>query len=108
MKYRALDANGDYQIGVFLSNSPATVAQAVVTRLNLWTGEFFMNTDDGTPYYQDILGRNTNYDLEIQSRILGTIGVLEITDYSSTIVNRALSVNCTINTIYGAATVQTP
>ena len=108
MKYRSLDVNGDYQLGVFLVNSPATVAQAVMTRLNLWQGEFFMDTTDGTPYYQDILGRNTNYDLEIQDRILGTIGVLEITDYSSSVINRALAISCSINTIYGATTVQTP
>lgn len=101
MKYRALDANGDYVLGAFLSNTPEAVAQAVKTRLALWMGEFFMDTSDGTPYYQDILGHNTNYDLEIQDRILGTTGVSEIVSYSSSVVNRALSVTCTISTIYG-------
>lgn len=101
MKYRSLDVNGDYVLGSFLSNTPETVAQAVQTRLALWMGEFFMDTSDGTPYYQDILGHNTNYDLEIQDRILGTTGVGEIISYSSSVVNRALSVTCTISTIYG-------
>ena len=108
MIYRALDQNGDYLLGQFLSNSPATVAQAVLTRLELWRGEWFLDVTDGTPYMQDILGRNTNYDLEIQNRILSTIGVLEITSYSSSVVNRTLSVQATINTIYGAATIGTP
>ena len=108
MLYRALDQNGDYLLGQFLSNSPATVAQAVLTRLELWRGEWFLDVTDGTPYMQDILGRNTNYDLEIQNRILSTTGVLEITSYSSSVVNRALSVQATINTIYGAVTIGTP
>jgi len=105
MKYRALDENGDYQIGLFLQNTPEAVAQAVKTRLLLWMGEWFMDTLDGTPYMQDILGHGTNYDLEIKARILGTSGVKEITNYSSSILNRALLVNCTLSTIYGAITV---
>ena len=108
MKYRKLDAKGDYQLNAFLVNSPDTVGQAVLTRLKLWYGEWFMNTSDGTPYYQDILGRHTNYDLEIQSRILGTQGVTEILSYSSTVsADRHLAVNCTVNTIYGSTSIST-
>ena len=108
MIYRALDSNGDYQLGVMLQNTPKTVGQAVKTRLLLWKSEWFMNTDDGTPYYQDILGHNTNYDLQIKSRILGTPNVLEILDYSSSVVNRNLSVNCKINTAYGVVNLSIP
>lgn len=108
MLYRTLDANGDYQLGSFLSNSPAAVAQAVQTRLLLWRGEWFLDVTDGTPYMQDVLGHGTNYDLEIQDRILSTPGVTEITSYSSSVVNRALSVQCTLNTLYGAVTVGIP
>lgn len=108
MNYRQLDAQGDYQLGVFLSNSPATVAQAVQTRLLLWRGEWFLDVTDGTPYMQDILGHGTNYDLEIQDRILGTTGVLEITSYSSSVVNRALSVQCTLKTLYGVVSLGIP
>lgn len=108
MIYRQLDANGDYQLGAFLANTPETVGQAVLTRLLLWRGEWFLDTADGTPYMQDILGHRTNYDLEIQTRILGTPGVVEITDYSSSVVNRKLSVACTLKTIYGAVQVAIP
>jgi hypothetical protein len=105
MIYRALDANGDYQIGVFLADSPAAVGQAVVTRLMLWKGEWFLDVTDGTPWLQDITGNNTNYDFEIQSRILDTPGVTDIVAYSSTVVNRRLSVTATINTLYGQTSV---
>ena len=109
MIYRQLDQNGDYQIGQFIENSPATVAQAVQTRLLLWMGEWFLDITDGTPYMQGILGHNTNYDFEIQSRILGTPGVTEMVSYSSNVdANRNLSVQATINTIYGQATVSIP
>jgi len=105
MIYRALDANGDYQIGVFLANTPATVGQAVITRLLLWKSEWFLDVTDGTPWLQDIVGNNTNYDFEIQSRILDTPGVTDIVSYASSVVNRRLSVTATINTIYGQTSV---
>lgn len=109
MIYRRLDSNGDYQVGLFLANTPAAVAQAVQTRLLLWRGEWFLDTTDGTPWLQGILGHNTNYDLEIQRRILDTPGVTEIIRYSSNVNSaRELSVTATINTIYGQATVQFP
>ena len=105
MIYRALDGNGDYQIGVFLANSPAAVGQAVVTRLLLWEGEWFLDVTDGTPWLQDIIGNNTNYDFEIQNRILDTPGVTDIVSYASSVVNRKLAVTATINTTYGQTSV---
>lgn len=110
MKYRQLDDNNDYQLGFpFLVNSPDCVAQAIQTRLMLWRGEWWLDTREGTPYLQDILGHNTNYDFEIQSRILGTPGVTELLNYSSNIDSyRNLTVNATVNTIYGQINIMFP
>jgi hypothetical protein len=108
VRYRKLDENGDYSLGVWLINSPETVGQAVKTRLLLWRGEWFMNKSEGTPYMQDILGHNTNYDLQIKARILGTQGVKEIIDYSSNVADRNLSVSCKISTNYGVITLSLP
>ena len=109
MRYRALDSNGDSRFGSgnspYLVNSPAAVAQAVQTRLLLMTGEWFLDTSEGTPYAQDILGKNTQniYDLAIQERILGTEGVASIVSYQSTKNNqRQLSVQAEIETIYSS------
>ena len=88
--------------GVWQKNTPAVVGQQVASRLKLWQGEWFLDTSDGTPYMQDILGFQSNYDLEIQSRILGTPNVVEITNYSSSINGRALTVNATITTSFGS------
>lgn len=102
MNTRLLDKNGDWQWGVRLSNSSACVAQSIQTRLKLWQGEWFLDLTDGTPYIQDIMGLGTNYDLEIQARILGTPGVQSIISYSSSISSsRVLSVNAIVQTIYG-------
>lgn len=106
MLYRALDKNGDYQLNQFLKDTPDTVGQAVQTRLKLYLAEWFMDTSDGTPWYERILGHNTEYDLEIRDRILGTEGVTEIVQYNSSLdTERSLSVQTTINTIYGTTTV---
>lgn len=113
MRYRKLDANGDYVFGGqqadFYVNSPEAVAQAVQTRLRLWQGEWFLDTTAGTPWNQ-VLGKYTGgtYDTVIRQRILGTQGVQAITDYSSTLDSeaRVLTVSATISTIYGTTTVQ--
>lgn len=114
MKYRKLDAAGDYVLGSgsdFLIDTPEAVGQAVLTRLKLWRGEWFINIEDGTEWETEVLGKrfqNTNPDASIQGRILGTQGVLEISDYSSTFDGNArqLKVIATITTIYGVTTVQ--
>jgi hypothetical protein len=108
-----MDSSGDYTLGSgsdFLKDSPDAVAQAVMTRLKLWKSEWFVDTSDGTPYMQDVLGKRfqrSNPDSAIKSRILGTPGVTEITSYDSTFDGntRAFSVTATINTFYGAATI---
>lgn len=112
MRYRALDANLDYTVGIpFLANSPATVGQAVLTRLKLLQGEWFLDVTDGTPYLQRILGKHygSNPDAYIKQRILGTQGVTSILSYTSTFdgATRKFTVNATIATIYGTTTIST-
>lgn len=113
MRYRSLDAAGDYTLGnstVFLVNSPATVGQSVLTRLRLLTGEFFLDLTEGLPYSTEIRGKYTQatYDAAIRSRILGTQGITEITAYQSTLSSaRVLTVTVSINTVYGPTEVAT-
>lgn len=111
MRYRPLDADGDYTIGKpFLVDSPQCVAQALLTRLRLWRGEFFLDTTDGTPYLTDVLGKRTgNPDAAIKQRILGTPNVTAITSYSSGFDgdSRVFTVSCTISTAFGETTVTT-
>lgn len=112
MRYRKLSPDGDYTLGgrqAFLVNSPETVAQAVLTRLRLWRGEWFIDVRDGTPYLQQILGNRQlgrSPDAAIKERILGTEGVRELLAFESTFDGntRRLSVTATLSTIYGTTT----
>lgn len=92
--------------GDFLANSSAAVAQLVLMRLRLWTGEWFLNLADGTPWTTQVLGTGTRslLDAAIRSRIINTPGVLGIASYSSNIntASRVLTVNVTVNTIYSS------
>lgn len=110
MRYRPLSATGDYTIGIpFLVNSPQAVAQAVLTRLKLWLGEWFLDTSDGTPYMTDVLGERAGKtpDAAIKRRILGTEGVTQIISYLSAYDGntRTLTVTTTVQTLYSTTPV---
>ena len=111
MIYRKLDTNGDMVFGIgqagFLSNTPETVAQAISTVLKLFQGEWFINTQDGVPYMDEVLGfgNSIHFNFVIRDAILSTTGVLSIDSFSSYIdQNRNAVVNATVNTIYGVTT----
>jgi hypothetical protein len=115
MRYRKEDASGDFVFGNqdadFYRDQPEAVAQAVKTRLGLYTGEWFLDTTDGTPWRTEVLGKYTKdaYDSVIKARILDTQGVDEILDYSSSFDgnSRALTITATINTQYGETPIAT-
>lgn len=114
MRYRKLDADGDYSFGGqqldYFRDTPQAVAQAVQTRLMLFRGEWFLDTTEGTPWMTEVLGKNTRttYDAAIRQRILGTPGVTELVAYSSALDTEArhVAIEATINTVYGQTTVQ--
>lgn len=102
---------GDYVFGQgraeFLENTPATVAQAIQTRLRLATGDWFLDEDEGMPYSTDVFGMGTTnlYDPAFQAVIAGTPGVQSVDDYASFLdtVTRQLTVAALVTTIYGRA-----
>ena len=117
MRYRKLSPTGDMVFGHgladFFINSPFAVAQLASTRLNLWTGQWYLNTADGTPWNTKVLGKYTGAtrDPALRARIAGTQGLLSITNYNSQFdpITRKYTVeNVTINTIYGVATIPGP
>lgn len=113
MRYRKLDANGDYTFGNqqadFYKDNPDAVAQAVMTRLRLNKGEWFIDTVDGTPWNTEVLGERTasTRDAAIKKRILGTPGVSQIDSYDSSInpETRRFTVTATITTAYGQTSI---
>lgn len=113
MRYRKLSPDGDYTFGSsekdFLIDVPEAVGQSVMTRLLLWFGEWFLDTNEGTPYMQGVIGKKTKMqaDLTLQSRVLDGFGVANIENYESTINpdTRKLSLSFDVSTIYGPTNV---
>jgi hypothetical protein len=101
----------DYTFGKgrenFWIDVPDAVGQAVLTRLKLETGQWFLDTQEGTPWMTKVMGKYTGdvRDPVIHSRVLDTPGVETILSYSSTLdrETRGLSVSIVIDTIYGRA-----
>jgi hypothetical protein len=82
------------------------IAQTVLTRLRLFLGEYFRDVLDGTPWYEQILGKFTSLDAAeaaLRNRIANTPGVIRITRFSTDfdINTRAYSVSAGILTVYG-------
>jgi hypothetical protein len=113
MRYRKLDANGDMVFGRqqadFWRDVPDAPAQAVWTRLQLYLGDWFLDTSDGTPWRTQVLGKYTGStrDPAIQARTLGTQNVTAIHAYASQVNRdtRVFNVQMTIDTLYGQANV---
>ena len=122
MRYRKLDADGDYQFGHaqndFWHDRVEGVGQAIKTRLLLFFDEWFLDHLEGTRWggfpISDaavrggrILAEQTQStrDLELQQRIINTQGMIEIVDYFSTLDpnSREFRVGVIVNTVYGEA-----
>jgi len=97
LRYRKLDANGDMIFGGnsndFYTDADA-VGQAVYTSLKLLQGEWWEDTSQGLPLFQNILGLSGSpnhihaVDMLIQEVILDVQGVVQITSFSSSYVDR--------------------
>jgi len=113
VRYRKLSPDGDSNFGAsqadFHRDSPEGVAQAVLTRIQLYTGDWFLDTSEGLDWRGKVLGTGTKnlYNLEIRARILGTTGVTGLDAYASERngETRALSVQATISTAFGSIAV---
>ena len=112
MKVRKLTASGDYRLGHgdrdFYVDAAEGVAQNVMTSLALWQGQWFIDTSEGTPWLQRILGKHNAVDTVIKTRILETPGVISISEYES-ILNpdtRSMTVTATLETEYGQSTIK--
>lgn len=116
MRYRKLNATGDYVFGQsnldFYRDIDA-VRQAILTRLELYLESFWRDLSDGLPMYQSILGKSggapniATADQIIQARIQDTQGVTGIVNYASNFdrVTRQYSFTATVQTIYSETVV---
>tara|TARA_R110002049_G_scaffold101556_11_gene246520 strand:+ start:1832 stop:2179 length:348 start_codon:yes stop_codon:yes gene_type:complete len=107
MTVRLLDESGDIVTsGKQFTTGATEVAQTVATRLRLYLGEDFRNIQDGTPWWESILGKEgtlSSKEAIIKNRIIRTDGVTKILSFTTDfdISTRAYSVKVGILTKYG-------
>jgi len=110
--YLSLDPSNDptFSDGSSLTNA-AAVQQAILTRLNLFLGEWWEDLSLGLPVFQSMLGQLGTakglaaMQLAIQNNVEGTPYVTAVTQVSATFINGQLSVTVTAQTAFGTVTV---
>lgn len=107
MKVSRIDADNDWTFGRgkanYLSKGPA-VHQKVITRLQSFKNDWFLNIDDGIDWI-DLLGRKGTQDTiqrEVERVILQTYGVARIDELDIIVDNslRLATISATITDIY--------
>lgn len=107
---RRLDSNGDIVTsGSIWVYDLEAVAQTIETRLRLFSGEYWRDVTEGTPWVDRILSKNNQSNTVqakitlIKNRILNTEHVLSIVSWSSdfSYQDRKLSVVATVITDFG-------
>lgn len=79
-----LDENGDLDIStgdLGLVEDAQAIIQRIPQALKLFLGEWYLDTTQGTPWFQDVLVKNPNPDIirsVIRNRILSVAGVKDV------------------------------
>jgi len=112
--YLQLDADNDpiFDPRAALVDAEA-VEQAILTRLLLFQGEWWENLNEGTPYFQQILGKRGSVggqqimSLALAQRINGTPYVTAAQNVSAALnpESRQFSFSCTAQTAFGPVSV---
>lgn len=115
MKYRRLDAKGDYVFGAgsqnFVTDLDA-IRQAVQTRLLLLYGEWWENITTGLPLFQSIINQfnietvKNGAESLVSKQILSVDGVSAVKNVSVEFTLRKFSYYATIDTVYGETEVE--
>lgn len=109
MRDIALASDGDLDVSagdLSLLDGAARVRQQIQIKLKLWRGEWFLDTEFGTPYLSAILGKQLTLSgalAAIRQSILEIDGViaLDAFTYNYDARARSLSVTFTARTSYG-------
>ena len=105
----ALDENHDvYAIkgGIAFVADVDEVVQHIKTRLQLFLGEWFLNQEEGVPWFQEILvkpAKLNEIEVIIKNEILTTSGVNELLEFDMSFNNtdRSFRIEFKCNTDFG-------
>lgn len=67
-----------------LTQGQDTIQQHLISRLRSFRQEWFLNLDEGVPYFQEVLKKNPNpkiIDAIFKDVIVNTDGVIELTEF---------------------------
>jgi hypothetical protein len=89
-----------------LIDGKEAVRQQILVKLKLWRGEWFLDTEFGTPWLQDVLGKQLSLSgvlAALQTSILEVAGTTRFQsfEYDFSRQERRLIVNFIVETIYG-------
>ena len=112
LSYLMLDSGYDpvFADGTSLTGTQA-VAQAIMTRLKLFFGEWWENLALGLPVFQSMLGQLGSQrglaaiNLAVQQNILGTPYVTGVVDVTTSFPNGQFRFTATATTAFGQVTV---
>ncbi len=111
MTVRKLDEKGDIVTqGAGFTSGLEEVEQTIRTRLHLFLGEYFRDITDGTPWFEQIIGKGTSLDIKeavLRARIARTPNVIRLTSFSTEfdVDTRKYTVTAGALTTYGLVTV---
>lgn len=83
------------------------VSQRLKIRLLTFRNEWFLDTNYGVPWFQEILGKKpskSKVDQILQQQILEESGVKEIVSFNSTFQNRQYSLSFSVKVVTGEIT----
>lgn len=106
MKFRGLDAAGDWQLGQGLGSyakDADALALSIRTRLLSWVGDCFFALQDGIDYHNRLdKGQQKNLIAELTNAIMRTDGVVRVNSLSANLdpKTRALSVTYDVQTVF--------
>ena len=109
-----LMSNGDLVLTADADSRGANpVLQDLLFRLRTFSGECFVNTSLGVPWYQQLIGQTGNpgiIDAVLQNVVLATPGVLQLTEWSSSFdrARRILSISFAALTTSGQVVYSAP
>lgn len=87
MTVRVISDDGDIATnGQQFTTGRDEIAQTVKTRLGLFLGEYFRDITDGTPWFEQILGKGVNNNTReavLRNRIARTPGVIRLTYFNA-------------------------
>lgn len=103
------ELTGDLELtsgDVSLTTGSDSIDQHIRSNIRAFRGEWFLNLDDGVPYFQEVFKKNQSpavVDAIFKEAILKTTGVIELTEFEINYDTdkRKLILDFSVNTVEG-------